>query len=306
MKRVLLVCHTQTGQLRRCADSLLAPLLATGDVQLDVLEPRPRTPYPFPWGVGEFLDVMPESVLEIPPPMEPMAAPQPRYDLVILAWQVWYLAPALPMTAFLASDAAKVLSGTPVVVLCACRNMWHAGWLKLKARLDSLGARVLDHVVLVDQGPTWATFVTTPRWVWTGRKNAFGPFPPAGVSDADIEALAPLGERIRDALAAGRLDSSILKGASPAPLKVLRKYVLPEFLAGYVFAAWARLIRGAGSVWKGFRLPLEFLFLGWLCSSVLLLLPVLVLVAIVVRVGFRGWFNARVSLLAAPSGGEVT
>ena len=305
MKRVLLVCHTQTGQLRRCADSLLAPILAAGDVQLDVFDPQPQTPFPFPWRVDHFLDVMPESVLEIPVPMQPMQIPHERYDLILFAWQVWYLAPSLPITAFLASDAAKVLKDTPVIALCACRNMWHGGWLKLKARLDTLGARVLDHIVLVDQGPAWATFVTTPRWVWTGKKNAFGPFPPAGVSDKDIEALGPLGEKIRDALREGRLSTSVLKGASPAPLTVMRKYVLPEFLAGYVFAAWARLIRGAGSIWKGFRLPIELLFLAWLWSAVLLLLPVLVLVAVVVRVGFKGWFNGRVAELAAPSGGEI-
>ena len=302
---MLLVCHTQTGQLRRCADSLLAPLLKSGDVQLEVFDPRPKTPYPFPWGIGEFLDVMPESVLEVPVAMQPMAIAHERYDLIIFAWQVWFLAPSLPITAFLASPEAKVLSGTPVVVLCACRNMWHAAWLKLKPRLDELGARVIDHIVLVDQGPTWATFVTTPRWVWTGRKNAFGPFPPAGVSDAAIEVLGASGEKLRDALREGKLQSSVLKGTSPVPLTVLRKYVLPEFLAGYVFAAWARAIRAAGNVWTGFRLPLELLFLTWLCSSVLLLLPVLVLVAMVVRVGFKGWFNARVSELTGPSEGEV-
>jgi hypothetical protein len=299
------VCHSQTGQLRRCADSLLAPLLASGGVELEIFEPKPVTPFPFPWPVPGFLDVMPESVLEIPPPMEPMALKHAAYDLVVLAWQPWYLSPSLPVTAFLASDAAKVLKGTPVVVLCACRNMWHAGWLKLKARLDQLGARVLDHVVLVDQGAAWATFVTTPRWLWTGKQNAFGPFPKAGVSDKDIAALAPLGERLRDAVLAGKLDGSLMKGASPAPVAVVRKYVLPEFLAGHVFSWWARLIRACGSVWKGFRLPVQFLFLSWLYLTIVTLLPVLVLTAIVVRVGFKGWFNARVSQLAAPSGGDV-
>ncbi len=281
-------------------------MLASGEVQLDVFDPKPQTPYPFPWPVGEFLDVMPESVLEVPVPMQPMAIPHAQYDLIVFAWQVWFLAPSLPVTAFLASDAAKVLANTPVIVLCACRNMWHAAWLKLKARLDALGARVVDHIVLVDQGPTWATFVTTPRWVWTGRKNAFGPFPPAGVSEKDIAALAPQGERLRDALCAGKLEGSVLKGGSPAPLTVMRKYVLPEFLAGHVFSWWARLIRAAGRVSKRFRLPLEALFLVWLFSSTALLLPILVLIAIVVRVGFNGWFNARVALLAGPSGGKVS
>lgn len=304
MKRVLLVCHSQTGQLRRCADALVAAMRASGEVEVDVHDPQPVTPYPWPWPVGQFLDVMPESVLELPPPMRPMALPHAKYDLVVLAWQVWYLAPSLPVTAFLQSDAAQVLKGTPVVALCACRNMWHGGWLKLKARLDALGARVVDHIVLVDQGPGWATFVTTPRWMWTGKRNGFGPFPPAGVSEAAILGLGPLGERLAAALRDGRLDRSVLKGTSPAPVTVVRKLVLPEFLAGHLFAFWARLIRGVGGVSKGLRLPFLVLFLAWLWSAILVLLPLVILITIVVRVGFRGWFNARVAELEAPSGGE--
>ncbi len=304
MKRVLLICHTQTGQLRRCADRLLAPMLAAGDVTLDVFDPKPVTPFPFPWPVSKFLDVMPESVLEVSQPMQPQPIPGEKYDLVIFAWQVWYLAPSLPITAFLASEQAKVLKDTPVVVLCACRNMWHVGWLKLKARLDALGARVLDHVVLCDQGPTWATFISTPRWMWTGKKGAMGPIPEAGVSEADIATLTPMGEKVRDALSAGRLSSSILRGTTPAPIAVMKKYVLPEFLAGHVFGWWARLIRAGGRVSTGLRLPIEALFLAWLYAAIVTLLPILVLTAIVVRVGFKGWFEARISRLLAPSGGE--
>lgn len=304
MKRVLLVCHSQTGQLRRCADTLLAPILAGGDVTLDVFDPKPVTPFPFPWPVPKFLDVMPESVLEIPPPMQPQQLAAETYDLVVFAWQVWYLSPSLPVTAFLQSEQAKVLKDTPVVALCACRNMWHVGWLKLKARLEGAGARILDHIVLCDQGPTWATFISTPRWMWTGKKGAMGPIPEAGVSEADMATLAPMGEKVRDALNAGRLSTSILCGTTPAPIAVMKKYVLPEFLAGYVFAAWARLIRAGGRVSTGLRLPIEVMFLTWLCLSVATLLPILVLTAIVVRVGFKGWFEARCSRLLAPSGGQ--
>jgi hypothetical protein len=306
MKHVLLVCHSQTGQLRQCADALLAPLRAAGDVEVEVLEPRTTEQYPCPWPVPAFLDVMPECVLEVPPPMQPMSPRREKYDLVILAWQVWYLSPALPVTGFMASEAAKVLRDTPVVALCACRNMWHAGWLKLKAKLDAVGARVIDHLVLIDQGPAWATFVTTPRWMWTGKKQGFGPFPDAGVSPEAIAALGIPGEKLRDALHEGRLSESVLRGMQPAPLKVVRKQVLPEFLAPYVFKAWATVIRGAGKVWPGFRLPLLFVFLGWLWCMVLTLLPLLILTAIVVRVGFKGWFNGRVMQLAAPSGGEIS
>jgi hypothetical protein len=299
------VCHSQTGQLRQCADSLLGPLRAAGDVEVEVLEPQPVTPYPFPWPLGKFFDVMPECVLDVPPAMKPMAPKREKYDLVILAWQVWFLSPALPVTGFLASDAAKVLKDTPLVALCACRNMWHAGWLRLKAKLDALGARVIDHLVLIDAGPNWATFVTTPRWMWTGKKNGFGPFPEAGVSPEAIAGLTVPGTKLLEALRVDRLNESVLRGMKPAPLLVVRKLVLPEVLTPPVFRMWARLIIAAGNVWKGFRFPTQLLFLVWLYLMVLTMLPLLILTAIVVRVGFKGWFNGRVELLAAPSGGDI-
>jgi hypothetical protein len=306
MKHVLLVCHSQTGQLRQCADSLLAPMRAAGDeVEVEVLVPEPVEPYPFPWPLGKFFDVMPECVLDVPPAMKPMKPRREKYDLVILAWQVWFLSPALPVTGFLASDAAKVLADTPVVALCACRNMWHAGWLKLKAKLDALGARVIDHLVLIDAGPNWATFVTTPRWMWTGKKKGFGPFPDAGVSPEAIEGLKVPGALLLAALREDRLNGSVLRGTRPAPLLVVRKLVLPEVLTPPVFRMWARVIIAAGNLWKGLRFPTQLVFCAWLYVMVVTMLPVLILTAIVVRVGFKGWFNGRVELLAAPSGGDI-
>ena len=48
-----------------------------------------------------------------------------QFDLVILAYQVWYLAPSGPITAFLKSEAGRrLLHGRPVVTVIACRNMW--------------------------------------------------------------------------------------------------------------------------------------------------------------------------------------
>src|SRR3546814_1477043 len=48
MKRVLVVYFSQTGQLRRVAESLCAPLTAAG-VEVDWCALQPRQPYPFPW-----------------------------------------------------------------------------------------------------------------------------------------------------------------------------------------------------------------------------------------------------------------
>src|SRR3546814_19926645 len=61
MKRVLVVYFSQTGQLRRVAESLCAPLTAAG-VEVDWCALQPRQPYPFPWPFFRFFDQFPETV----------------------------------------------------------------------------------------------------------------------------------------------------------------------------------------------------------------------------------------------------
>src|SRR5438046_8465337 len=93
LKRVLLVHFSQTGQLCRVARRLTSPLAEAGDVELVEEVLRPRPPYPFPWSLWSFLDAMPESVLMEPPALEPLSVrPDEHFDLIILAYQVWYLA----------------------------------------------------------------------------------------------------------------------------------------------------------------------------------------------------------------------
>src|ERR671936_1818671 len=106
MKRVLLVHFSQTGQLARVVRSLMAPIAGAPDVELVEEVLRPRRPYPFPWPFWRFLDAMPESVLLEPPELEPLAVrPDEHFELIVLAYQVWYLAPAGPAPAFLKSTA---------------------------------------------------------------------------------------------------------------------------------------------------------------------------------------------------------
>jgi hypothetical protein len=303
MKRVLVVCWSQTGQLKACAESLVAPLKASGDVQVDFVEPAPREDYPFPWGMRGFLSVFCESVLMKPAPLKPIALdPSARYDLIVLAYQVWYLSPAPPTVAFLRSDAAKVLEGTPIVALCACRNMWHQGWKELKKLIAAQGGKVIDHLVLVDSGPAWATFYTTPRWLIAGRKEG-GPFPPAGVSQADIAGLAPAGEKLLAAVREGRLDRSVYRGSGLKVIEVDRKFLIPELAVKPLFRLWAGAIEAISTRAPSLRYPLGLAWFGWLIS-VLPLIPACALVGLGSRVAFPGWYRARIQELSSPSGGE--
>src|SRR3990170_639844 len=188
MKRVLLVHFSQTGQLARAARALAAPLAQAADIELVEEVLRPRRPYPFPWSFWRFLDAMPESVLLEPPALEPLTVrADERFDLVILAYQVWFLAPAGPMTAFLKSEAGRaLLRGRPVVTVIACRNMWLSAQETMKRLIAEAGGELRDNVAFTDRGSTLASFITTPRWLLTGRRDAFWGLPAAGVADEDI------------------------------------------------------------------------------------------------------------------------
>ncbi|NEN17057.1 dialkylresorcinol condensing enzyme, partial [Escherichia coli] len=96
--------------------------------------------------------------------------------------------------------AARLLKGKPVVTVIACRNMWLTAHDKLTRLLDATGARLIDNVVLIDQGPTLATFITTPVWLLSGRKAGFWGMPDAGLTARQIAGTRRFGLALRDAL----------------------------------------------------------------------------------------------------------
>lgn len=294
MKRVLLVCYSQTGQLRRCADTFVEPMRRAG-AEVDVVVPQPKQPYPWPWGFGKFVDAFPECVKGKAPEMDAatLAAPQKKYDLVVIAYQVWYLAPALPIVGWLESEAANVLNGTPVVALCACRNMWQRAFVALKRLVSSKGGRIIDHVVREDSGPAWATFWSTPRWVMTGDKvGATKLLPVAGVSDADIATLSQPGGKVAEALISSKLEASVLNGSEA---RVNRVFVIPELIARFFFGHWASVIGSAGP--PG-RWLLARLFFVSLCSSLVLMVPTAI-VSLFIRLFAKGWFQGKVDEVTA-------
>ena len=207
-KKILAIQYSQTGQLAAVMDALLAPLAACPNITMhrEILRHAPGREYPYPWPFWTFMDTFPETVAADPPPLAPLtidpASPAAHnFDLVIIGYPVWFLSPPPAITAFLRGDAArKLLRDRPIVTVTACRNMWLMAQEKIKELLRDTGARHCDHVALVDRGSALATFITTPRWLLTGRKNAFLGLPPAGVPAQDIAACSRFGRALLDAL----------------------------------------------------------------------------------------------------------
>ncbi len=285
MKRVLLVHFSQTGQLTRAARELVAPLAQAQDVELVEEVLRPRSPYPFPWPFWRFLDTMPESVLLEPPELEPLAVrPDEPFDLVILAYQVWYLAPAGPMTAFLKSAAGRQLvRGRPVVTLIACRNMWLTAQETMQRLVREAGGELRDNVALTDRASALASFITTPRWLLTGRRDAFWGLPAAGVAEDDMARVGRFGEALLDALRAGRERDATPMLAGLDAAKIDPRLAFSERAGSRAFRVWSRLIRLGGPPGARARLPLLALFCAYLVTMIVVVVPPSLLVQRLLR-----------------------
>lgn len=273
MRQVLVVHYSQTGQLSRLVESVCAPLLQRQDIQVDFLALQPAQPFPFPWPFLGFFRIFPETVLMRPQPLQPLTVDaDKRYDLAILAYQVWFLSPSLPLTSFLASsEAARLLKDTPVVTLIGCRNMWLMAQEKVKAKLAALGARLVDNIVLTDACGTAASFLATPLWMFTGRQKPYAWVPRAGIEEAEIVAASRFGAAMAQRLTTddAPINEPMLKGLGA--VRVDEKLIGSEKVGNRSFQLWSRLLSAIGpqqSRRRGVGLMIYIIFLLCLIITV--------------------------------------
>ncbi len=306
MKRVLFVSYSQTGQLSAVVRSIAAPLLASPSVELVFETLEPREPYPFPWPFLEFFNTFPETVHERPKPLKPLkVGPRESFDLVVLAYQVWFLAPSQPMTAFLQTpEAPRLLSGKPVITVIACRNMWLMAQEAVKRRLRELGAHLIDNVVLTDRTHSAATFVSTPLWMLTGRRGPFlrGLVPAAGIDAADIAAARRFGEAIGARLPA--LDpvhpAAMLMGLGA--VKVNERLIASERIGHRSFRIWGRVLMMLGGERSLLRRAVLCFYIVFLAMMILTVAPVTALLKRLLTPWTRGRIARQRAYFAAPSG----
>jgi hypothetical protein len=281
MKKVLVIHYSQTGQLDRVAERFAQPLVDSPDVEVTFAALKPVEPFPFPWPFLRFVDTFPECVYLDPPPIHPLEIDtSERYDLIVLAYQIWFLSPALPATAFMQSDAARrLLANTPVVTLIACRNMWLMAQEEMKRLLADAGARLVGNVVLVDEAGSIWSFLATPLWVLTGKKGPLlgGKIPRAGVAEHEIEACDRFGERILERLrASAPLDGGLLQGLGAVHID--EKLISSERAARRGFRIWGKLIRSVGPPRSHRRKPILIIWFAFLVTFILTFVPISMLV----------------------------
>ena len=303
MKRILVIYYSQTGDVRRMAQSLTAPLESAG-AELVWAEIQPTVPYPSPWrNIHRFFNVMPECVLGFPPEIVPPTfRSTDHFDLIVLAYQVWFLSPSLPVQGLFRSEHAAVMRGRKVITLSVSRNMWHRASLKMKRLLADAGAVHIDNVVVTHQGPPWATFITTTRSLFTGKRDRLMKIlPPAGVREEEPERMESLGAAVAQQI--DRLDDpagrSLLRGLGA--VEVNRRYVIPELVASRFFPFWARVIRFCGCFGSPFRHVGVFFFIHFLLLMIVAGIPLTIVTLPVVYPFVRKPITSYISRLKGPS-----
>ncbi|WP_299439072.1 dialkylrecorsinol condensing enzyme DarA [uncultured Aquimarina sp.] len=197
MKNILVLYYSQSGQLGEILTNLVNPLLEDSNCLVTVQQIEPEESYEFPWDKKDFLQVFPESYLQIPRPNKsiPDAVKNKKYDLIIFGYTVWYLSPSIPINSFLKGDDAQVLlKNTPVITVNGSRNMWILTQEKVKRLLVDCKAELVGNIAFVDRHWNHISVITIVHWMMGGKKTKYlGVFPKPGVSEEDINGAGKFG-----------------------------------------------------------------------------------------------------------------
>ncbi len=306
-KNVLVLYYSQSGQLERLVESVTSPLLEDSQIEITLEQISPTEQFDFPWSFFNFFDAFPECVYMDAPPINQPSAEQSKYDLIILAYQVWFLSPSLPTTGLLDSDFAKnVFKDTPVITLIGCRNMWLMAQEKVKNKLNDLKARHIDNVVLIDRGGSLINFITVTRWLLTGKKDKlFGVFPEPGISDKDIKDASRFGTVIKKALheiGDNPISESILAGYKAVTVE--EELIFSEKTGYRMFRVWGKILRKVAPRKSSKRYPFIIAFAVYLTLAIILIVPISILIRKILSPFTKEKIAKEKKYYEAPSGGD--
>lgn len=242
-KNILVVYYSQSGQLKKIAENFIAPF-AEKSVEIEWLQIKPKNDFPFPWSSKEFFDVMPESVLGIPAELLPVEFKHSSYDLIVFAYQPWYLSPSIPAASILKNpELKKRLLNSPVITLIGSRNMWINAQERVKKLLSEAGANLIGNIVLRDKHTNLLSAITIQHWMFTGKKDKlWGIFPKPGISDEDINSVHHFGTKASEALLNGNLADLQKKLVEMKAAEVNSNLMFIEERAPKLFSIWANVI----------------------------------------------------------------
>lgn len=297
MKKILVVYYTQTGQLKRAIDATVAPLKEYAAI--DLLEIRPKKPYPYPWSYMEFFDIFPETVHGIPCELEPFSIdPSKEYDLIMIAYQPWFLSICVPINSFMQTEQAKkLLTNKPVITLIACRNMWLGGQEKMKKHLKQLNAKLVGNITYVDRASNLVSLVTVLAFVLKGVKEKYlGVFPKYGVSDIDLQNNSPIfGKIISQHLQTNNYDQMQQQLVEKGAVVLKPNLMLMEGRGRALFPLYANYISKKGTQGSNERRTRVRIFGIVLPTAILLLSPIITILSRLAPLLFAKKFRKEIN-----------
>ncbi|MDO4228233.1 MAG: dialkylresorcinol condensing enzyme DarA [Capnocytophaga sp.] len=249
MKKVLVVYYSQTGQLKDIADHLVRPMQESNEVEVDFCKIEMENDFPFPWTAESFFGAFPESFLLIPQPIKPLSQQiiNKNYDLIILAYQVWFLSPSIPFNSFLQSKQGKqLITGKPVITVSGTRNMWVLAQQKVKKLIENANGKLVGNIALTDRNFNHISVITIVHWLFTGKKERYlGIFPLPGVSQSDIERSVDFGSIILSHVKSGNYEQMQTKIIQKGGVHIKHFLISADKKANRLFGIWANKIYGS-------------------------------------------------------------
>lgn len=273
-KSILVVYYSQSGQLKKIAEQFIAPFWGKG-YEIEWIQIQSQKKFPFPWPGKAFFNAMPESVLGIPTEIITPDFKYDRYDLIVFAYQPWFLSPSIPATSMLHHpEFKKRLSNTPVVTLIGSRNMWINAQEHVKKLLAQTNANHVANIVLADRHNNFVSAVTIQYWMFTGKRDRFlGIFPRPGISENDINATKTFGTEVLTSLETGNWQELQDKLVAKKAVEVHTNLMFIEARASVLFKIWANAIikKGNRGLWLN-------IFKYYLLFALFIVAPVVLLI----------------------------
>jgi len=302
MKKVLVLYYSQSGQLKKVIDNFILNL-PDEDIKVDLKAINTPHTYPYPWGFYEFFDEFPEAAHMDGCEVNEIEDIEDDYDLIVLGYTIWFLSPSSPIVGFMRSaQAKKIFKDKPVVTLIACRDMWVMAQERVKGLLLDVDAKLVDNVALTDQGKGIYSFATTPRWLLSGKKDAFWFLPPAGILEREIDQAARFGKRLNQALKNNeeKTFKPMLQGLSA--VSVNGKLIATEMIAIRSFKIWGKIIKFFGPKKSTGRKVAITIYTVFLALLVFTIVPINLVVRKILNIFQKEKLVALEKQYEAPSG----
>ena len=275
MARILLVSYSQTGQLTTLAENFIQPLRNQQDIQIEHLQLEPEQPFPFPWGFTRFFNTFPETVHLQPTPIK---TPHFQHE-----------------------KAKQILKDTPVITLIGCRNMWLQAQEKVKMLLQTCGAKLIGNVVKVDQSNDWASFITTPMWMLTGKKKAYDWLPSAGIAESEMQDVQRFGNKLLQIFQQNQpLDQSIFRNMQA--VKIDEKLMMSEKVGARSFYLWGKLLIKCGQISPYLRQGMLYFYIVFLIAMIVTVVPISALIKRLLKPLIQKKLEQQKKYFAEPSG----